>query len=500
MQTLPPIIKLFIAFAAGVATVFAFAPFDLYPLAILGPAIMLLLWLGSNARQAFQEGWAFGLGMFGVGVFWMHISINQFGNVGLYLAIFLTLMFIALMALYYGLVGWLGKRLAGSASKAIQLVTYVLLWTLVEWLRGWVLTGFPWLALGYSQTGTPLQGFAPLLGVYGVSLLALVSAAFLVSMIVSRFRTVLPALLVLVLVWGGGWLLTQKQWTTPSGDALKVSMIQANVEQSLKWNPRARQPTIDLYLALTRMEWGSDLVVWPETAVPAFYHELEEKLFSGLEQELRRNHSDLLLGIPVREDSGQRYFNAMATLGSVRNSYFKRHLVPFGEFMPMRLLLQPLIRFLQIPMSNFAAGEAERPLLKVAGHWAGVSICYEDAFGDEIIQAMPDAEFLVNASNDAWFGDSLALPQHLQIARMRSIETGRYQLRATNTGISAFIGPRGELISRSPIFKEYVLRGEIVPMSGMTPYARMGNWGIVVLVLLLLGVVVWWCPRTVETY
>ncbi len=461
---------------------------------------MLLLWLGSDAAEAFREGWAFGLGMFGIGVFWMHISIDQFGNVGTSLAVFITLMFIAAMALYYGLVGWLAKRLAGSAGLVVQLVSYVLLWTLLEWARGWVLTGFPWLALGYSQIGTPLQGYAPLLGVYGVSMLLLVSSASLVSVITSRFRTLLPALLVLTLVWGGGWWLHQIQWTTPSGDALKVSIIQANVQQSLKWKPSSRQPTIDLYLALTQKELDSDLVVWPETAVPAFYHELQEELFPQLERTLQKSSTELLLGIPAREDSGRRYFNAMVTLGGLRNSYYKRHLVPFGEFMPMRLLLQPLIRFLDIPMSNFAPGQAERPLLKVAGYWAGVSICYEDAFGNEIIQAMPDAAFLVNASNDAWFGDSLALPQHLQIARMRSIETGRYQLRATNTGISAFIGPRGELISSSPIFKEYVLRGEIVPMHGLTPYARMGNWAVVQLVLLALGVVVWLRSRSLKTF
>jgi apolipoprotein N-acyltransferase len=488
------------AFLAGAATVFGFAPFEIYPLAIVGPAVMLLLWLGSDARAAFWEGWSFGLGMFGIGVFWMHISINQFGNVGLYLAIFFTLAFIALMALYYGLLGWLVKRIAGSAGRTTQLVTMVLLWTLLEWMRGWVLTGFPWLALGYSQLGTPLQGYAPLLGVYGISLMLLVTAAALVSMIVSRFGTALPALLLLVAVWGGGWLLTQKQWTTPAGNPIRVSMIQANVAQSLKWRPSARQPTIDLYLAMTRMERGSDLVVWPETAMPGFYHELEQEMFAGLEQELKENNQELLLGIPVRDDSSLRYFNAMVTLGTVRNAYYKRHLVPFGEFMPMRWLLQPLIRFLDIPMSNFAAGEAERPLLQVAGYPAGVSICYEDAFGNEIIQAMPDARFLVNASNDAWFGDSLALPQHLQIARMRSLETGRYQLRATNTGISAFIGPRGELISSSPIFQEYVLRGEIVPMRGMTPYARMGNWGVVLLLLLLLGMVVILRPSRAETF
>ncbi len=498
MLTGSPIIKLFIAFFAGAATVFSFSPFELYPLAVVGPAILMLIWLSSDARMAFSTGWAFGLGLLGIGVFWMHISIDQFGNVGTALAIFITLVFVAGISLYYGLVGWLGNRISGSGGWRIQLVVYVLLWVLLEWLRGWFLSGFPWLVLGYSQTGTPLQSYAPLLGVYGVSLLVMISAATLVA-VAKKFRALVPSLLILSLVWGGGWLLIQKDWTRPSGDPIKVSMIQANVKQSLKWMPETKQPTIDLYLKLTRDEWGSDLIIWPETAIPAFYHQVEGDLFKGLELEALKNSSDLMIGIAVWDDAGKRYFNSMSTLGSVRNSYYKRHLVPFGEFMPMRLLLQPLINYLQIPMSNFAAGEAERPLIKVAGHLAGVSICYEDAFGEEIIQAMPDAKFLVNASNDAWFGDSLALPQHLQIARMRSIETGRYQLRATNTGISAFIGPKGELISTSPIFKQYVLRGEIIPMAGITPYARIGNWGVVLLVSLLLGLVSL-RPRSVETF
>jgi apolipoprotein N-acyltransferase len=499
MPTHSLIIRLLTAFAAGAVTVLSFAPFELYLFAVVGPAILLLIWLGSDARMAFRTGWAFGLGLFGIGVFWMHISIDQFGNVGTGLAIFITLAFIAGMALYYGLLGWLGQRIAGSGSRVLQLLVYLLLWVLLEWLRGWVLTGFPWLALGYSQTGTPLQGYAPLLGVYGVSLLVMLSAASLVA-VINSFRALLPALLVLVLVWGGGWFLIQKDWTIPSGDALKVSIIQANVEQSLKWKPETKQPTIDLYLKLTRQEWGSDLIVWPETAIPAFYHQLEEDLFQGLELEAQKNASDLLFGIAVWEDADRRYYNSMSTLGSVRNAYYKRHLVPFGEFMPMRLLLQPLIEYLQIPMSNFAAGESERPLIRVAGHKAGVSICYEDAFGEEVIQAMPDAEFLVNASNDAWFGDSLALPQHLQIARMRSIETGRYQLRATNTGISAFIGSKGELLGISPIFKQYVLRGEIIPMKGMTPYAMVGNWGVVILVCLPLVLVMLMRRRSADTF
>lgn len=489
MPNLIPIINLLVAFGAGSLTVLAFAPFDIYPLAQIGPAILLLLFLGADRGAAFRLGWFFGLGLFGIGVFWLHISIDQFGGVGSALAILVTLAFIAGLALFYGVVGWLGKVVSGATGWSVQLPVFVSLWVLLEWLRGWILTGFPWLSLGYSQIGTPLQAYAPLLGVYGVSLLVMVSAACLVAMFRS-LRAMLPALLVLSVLWGAGWLLMQKDWTGPSGSGIKVSIIQANVIQEFKWRPEARQPTIDLYLKLTLQEWGSDLIVWPETAIPAYYHQLEDSLFKGLEAEAQGHSSDLLFGISVWEDSGERYFNSMSTLGTQRNSYYKRHLVPFGEYMPMRWLLRPLIDFLQIPMSNYSPGEAAQPLIQVLGHPAAASICYEDAFGDEIIQAMPEAEFLVNVSNDAWFGDSLALPQHLQIARMRSIETGRYQVRATNTGISALIGPKGELIATAPIFEQSVLRGEIVPVSGITPYALVGNWGVVLLVSMLLGLVV----------
>ncbi len=483
MPTLIPIIKLIIAFCAGSVTVLAFAPFDLYLLAIMGPAILLWQLLDADPRTAFRLGWSFGLGLLGVGVFWMHLSIDQFGGVGPVLAILVTMAFISLMAIYYGLMGWLGARIFEKATWPVRLMAYVSLWVLLEWMRGWVLSGFPWLALGYSQIETPLRGFAPLLGVYVVTLAVLVSAACLVAMLKGP-RAMVAAILLLSVLWDGGWLLSRNEWGRPSGDGIGVSIIQANVVQGYKWQPEARQPTIDIYRYLTNKEWKSDLIVWPETAIPDYFNRLEDDLWKGLEKEAQKNGSDLLIGIAVWEDSGERYFNSVSSIGSVRNSYFKRHLVPFGEYMPMRWLLKPLIDYLHIPMSNFSPGDAKQPLMQVLGRQAGVSICYEDAFGDEVIQAMPDAEFLVNLSNDGWFGDSIALPQHLQIARMRSLETGRYQLRSTNTGISAIIGSKGELLATSPVNQEYVLRGEIVPMSGMTPYAWVGNWGVVLVALL----------------
>jgi apolipoprotein N-acyltransferase len=480
-----------LAVGAGALCVLAFAPFSLFPLAFLSPAVLFLLWSRGTPLQAFIEGWLFGLGLLGFGVFWVHISIDQFGNVGLPLALFITLLFVAAMALYVGLAGWLAVRVTAGWRRPWQvLLAYCSIWVLGEWLRGWLLGGFPWLALGYSQVGAPLGAWAPLLGVYGVSWMVTLTAASLVLLFVSRRRRRLLSLLVFGVIWAGALLLGQVDWTEPSAAPLDVAIIQGNVPQQDKWQQENLQPSLDLYTGLTRSNWDKDLIIWPETAVPALADRVEQAFLTPLQQEALEHGSSLLLGIPVRESPGDRYYNAMLSLGGNRDAYYKRHLVPFGEFMPLKPVLQPLLHWLRIPMSDFSAGQKARPLLEAAGYPAGISICYEDAFGNEVIEALPDAAFLVNASNDAWFGDSLAPPQHLQIARMRALEAGRYLLRATNTGISALIGPRGELIATAPAFQRHVLSGSILPMEGMTPYARIGNWGVILLSSGLLGLLI----------
>lgn len=478
--------RLTAAFAAGALSVLAFAPFSLYPMALAGPLLLLWLWRDATPRFGFQSGWAYGLGLLGFGVFWLHISIDQFGNMGTVAAIAITLLFVLVIALYYGLVGWLTVRLWRSGAGWLFGVIPSL-WVLGEWLRGWILTGFPWLLLGYSQIDSPLGGYAPLFGVYGVSWLLLLSVVLL-------FRLLSPAVTGrlwlaggLVLLWGGGMLLNLVEWTEPAGPPLKVSMIQGNIAQEAKWQRDSLRPTLELYTDLTRENWQSDLVIWPETAVPAFAHQVEEALLKPLTQEAMANQSALLVGIPIWDGDSGAYYNSMISLGEERGSYAKRHLVPFGEFMPLKAWLRPLIDWLQIPMSDFTAGDSARPLLRVAGYFAGISICYEDAFGEEVVEALPQAAFLVNASNDAWFGDSLAPRQHLEIARMRALETGRYLLRSTNTGISALIDPKGKVQGFSPAFQQHVLSGEIIPMQGATPYVRVGNWAVVLFSILMVG-------------
>lgn len=472
-------LRLLAAFAAGAATVLAFAPFGQGWVAFPAVALLFALWQPVAPRHAFLLGWSYGMGLMGFGVFWLHHSIAQFGGLNLPLAVAITLVFAVGLALFYGLGGWLGNRFF-PPGRARLLLVYPALWVLLEWLRSWLFTGFTWLSLGYSQADTPLAGFAPLLGVYGLSLLVALGAALL-----RLWRT--PWILGLPLILGVGWGLQQQGWSRPAGSPLPVLLVQPDIPQALKWRPEQFEPTLELLVELSEAHRDARLVIWPETAVPAFAGRVETGVLEPLDRLFRREGRTLLLGIVVGEGKG-RYYNAMIKLGaSGRGQYFKRHLVPFGEYMPLKFLLQPLVKLLAIPMSEFSAGREGKPLLELEGHAAGISICYEDTFGDEVARALPEATFLVNASNDAWFGDSLAPHQHLEMARMRSLETGRWLLRATNTGISAIIDHRGQVRQRLGQFRQGVVQGEVEPRQGMTPYARWPDWPVVLLALVLLG-------------
>jgi apolipoprotein N-acyltransferase len=362
------------------------------------------------------------------------------------------------------------------------------LWVLFEWVRNWLFTGFPWILLGYSHVDGPLAGFGPVLGVYGVSWLIMFTAGLLVLSVLERGKRRYYYVVMIVGVFAVGLLVGQIHWTRPFDGVLKVSLIQGNIAQDVKWHPNQRRPTIDLYTRLTREHWDSDLIIWPETALPLYYHQAEGML-ERLGKEARDNRSDLLIGLPVIDFSnGKHYYNSMISLGTKTDFYHKRHLVPFGEYIPLKSILGNVLGFFQVPLADFSSGPADKSYLQVAGVKAGISICYEDVFGEEVIRALPEANILVNVSNDAWFGDSFAPHQHLQKARMRAIETGRPMLRATNNGISALIDDKGRLISVSPQFEEYVLSGEVQPMTGSTPFSLYGNWVVLGFCVFLLVV------------
>ncbi len=477
------------AFVLGALLVLAFAPFEFGLLAVLGLALLFqLLFRAGSARAAALSGYAFGLGLLGFGVFWLRISINQFGGVSPPLGLFLTVLFVVVIAGYFALAAWLAWRLGGERSEQrFMLLAAPSAWLAVELLRAYLFTGFPWLSLGYSQIDLPLAGFATLAGVFGIGWLAAISAGLLNLW---RRSWALP---VLALLWVIGHALTWVEWVHPSGAPVPVALVQGNIAQEDKWRRSMFAPTLTLYRQLSAGAPQARLVIWPETAIPGFDDEIEASVLQPLQAQMQAQGRDLLTGIVTRQPDG-RYYNSMLGLGvSGRQAYHKHHLVPFGEFLPLPALLDPVLGFLQIPMSDFASGEGEPGSLQLAGHAVGVSICYEDAFGHEVASTLPGAGFLVNASNDAWFGDSLAPHQHLQIARLRALESGRYLLRATNTGISAIIAPDGSIEQQAPQFEQALLSASIQPLRGATPYALWRDLPMLSLAgLLLLGL---WLTR-----
>ena len=468
-------------FFLGAISVASFAPLELYPLAVLTFAAFIHLLRDAGPRRAFWIGYAFGLGLFGAGVSWVYVSLHRFGGMPLPLAALATALFCAFLALFPAVAAWLQARIPMRPIVRAALAIPAA-WTLVEWLRGWIFTGFPWLSVGYAAVGWPLQGYAPLVGVYGLSFLTL-SIAGLGGLAARRLRPVAMAL-TFVGVVASGEALQHVQWTQAAGEPVSAALLQGNIEQDLKFRPERYPPILETYARLVEAT-DAKLIVLPETAIPRFYDRIEPEYLAHLEHLAKRNGGDLLLGVPYRTASGE-YFNTVVSLGvAPRQTYHKSHLVPFGEFIPFGF--DWVLEVLQIPLSDFSRGALEQPPISAAGQRIAVNVCYEDAFGDEIARRLPEATLLVNVSNVAWFGDSLAPAQHLQIARLRAVETGRMHLAATNSGITAAIDRDGRVVGRLPQFSEGRLEVRAHGYTGTTPYARWLDWPVVIACALLLA-------------
>lgn len=466
--------SLLAALLSGAATVVGFAPFGIFPLPFLTLALLFLLWRGTRtAHYAALTGFVWGLGFFLTGVSWVYVSLHDIGGMAMPLAAAATLLFCAYLALFPALAGYAFKRLASDSWRDILLAAG--LWTLSECLRGWLLTGFPWLSLGYSQAGpSPLAGFAPLLGSYGVGFVLAIIAALLACG--WWRRQILFAVLVLL---AAGVVLKQIPWTSATGEPVSVSLLQGNIPQSLKWDPARLDLSFDTYRRLAR-ENPAQLIVLPETAIPLLFEQIPRDYLS----ELAGDHA-LLLGAATRIDQ-ERYANVAIALNpdGTHGTYAKSHLVPFGEYVPPGFAW--FFDWVRIPMSDFSAGPTQQRPLDVAGLKVASNICYEDLFGEEIIRQLPAATVLLNFSNTAWFGHSLAQPQHLQISRMRAMETGRPMLRATNTGMTAAIEPDGSVNEVLPAFVTGALTVSVQGYSGATPYVLIGNAGALLLAILAL--------------
>ncbi len=481
-----PCITDLLVFIAGALLTLAFAPFGGWPLAILLPVVLLWSWDNATPRRAVWRGGLFGLGLFGFGIYWIFISLHDYGNAPAPFAALATLLVVLFMALYPAVVGWLLTRWGPAPGPRRWLLVFPALWALLDWVRSWLFSGFPWLALGYSQTDAPLGQLAPYVGVFGVGWAVLFSAGLLWMLINHRPARWL-ALGGLVILWLGAAALGNIVWVAPAGAPLRVAIIQGNIAQDQKWQPGVLDETLHRYVQLSLPEQGrSDVILWPETAIPIFYEEVRP-FIGALAGRAQQDHVDYVTGLPTGSWETGIFHNSVASIGATLNFYHKRRLLPFGEYLPLRGFFLFFRDWVTIPMADFTPGDHDQPLLRAGGQPVGVSICFEAVFGSEIRQALPEATWLINVSNDAWFKDSTAPHQHLQIARMRALEMGRYMARATNTGISAILDERGRIIAQGQQFKEDVIRGAVQPLRGLTPYAWVGDApGVVLLSVLLI--------------
>ncbi len=486
----------FFAPIAGLLLTLSFAPFDYSYLALPALVFLFAAWQNSSAKRAALRGYLFGLGAFGSGVSWVYISMHDFGGASVLGSSILTGLFVAFWALFPALAGYLSAK----AGRQNRIMLPPLIWILVEYLRGyWLLNGFPWLQLAYSQLDTPLAGYIPVMGVYGTGFIVALTASVVVAVVrgvaaycsgdvsrLGRLTSPLQLIMMLAILWGAGGLLRNQTWTHEIGQAIRVSMIQGNIAQDQKWRPENKINTLLKYKRMTEAHWRSDIIIWPETAIPAYLDQVNEAFLVPLGNDAVLHNTDLIISVPVQETAPKKSFNAVITLGKEHGIYRKTHLLPFGEYLPLQPLSGWVLDTIHIRLGDFTPGAVNQPLLKAGGYPFITLICYEGAFGNLSLRGLPDAAFLVNVTNDGWFGDSIEPHQHLQMASMRALETGRFLLRSTNTGVTAIVSPKGEIIDQAPLFEETALTGTIIPMGGMTPYARWGDKPVIGLMVILL--------------
>ncbi len=463
---------------AGCLFALGFAPLGLWPITLISVLLFIMVLNDQTSRSAAIRGWLYGLGLYGVGVSWVFVSIHYHGHTPAPLAIIMTFIFAGGLALLFGMQAWLYQKLG---LQHFGILTFASLWVLFEWVKIELLSGFPWLFMGYAFIDTPLRGFAPIIGVLGISWLAIASSHIVLIGIQQPSKRIMAAL-PLVLIWGGAHLLNDIEWTRVNlKNTLNVSLVQGNIPQAKKWDPLERDNIINTYVTLTESEWEQDVILWPEAAYPIFYNEAQE-VIAPLDLKGRATNTAIISGIPSWEtgEKDYRYYNSIFVIGEGEGMYNKQKLVPFGEFIPFEDLIRGTMPFFDLPLSSFSRGQYNQPNLQAKGFSFAPFICYEVIYPELVRRLGKDADFLLTVSNDAWFGKSWGPDQHLEMVRMRALELGKYMLRGTNTGITAIINHQGDTVATIPQFEEGVLRGQILQTKGSTPYSHIGYWPILI--------------------
>ena len=463
------------ALISGLLLTLAFAPFGLFPLAVLAPALLLALCYTETNKRAFWRAYLFGLSFFGSGVYWVYISIHTYGSASYLVSCGITVGFVFLLALFPAMAFYFLNRAFPQWNTSKILCAFPAMWVTFEWIRSWIFTGFPWLLVGYSQTNSPLKGYAPILGVYSVSYAVILTSALCVFAVLHKHNPVFlrRSLIAISSIWliGAGFCFIP--WTHADDTPVKVSLVQGNIAQDMKWSPDQIQPTLDTYLDLTKPHLDSQIIVWPEGAIPISAQTAAEFL-DKIGDVVKQHHGSLITGIPVRSYDPDGYYNALITRGDGSGDYYKRVLVPFGEYIPMQAMLRNfLARYITIPMTDFLSGPRKPTLLHAGNTLISATICFEIAFPELALTKNKDVGLLLTVSDDAWFDHSIAQAQHLQTARMRAIEMRRPLLFVSNNGITAIVTPEGKIQASIPAYTADVLTAEVQPRTGLTPWQRL---------------------------
>jgi apolipoprotein N-acyltransferase len=478
------------ALLAGALAPLSLSPVNFWPAAFISVFVLLLVLDRANPKQAAKIGWTFGLGFFGVGASWVYVSINVYGNASGLFAAFLTLLFVAGLALLFALQCWVYQRFFSGRQLALG---FAACWVLFEWLRSWLLTGFPWLYLGYAHVDTLLADLAPVLGVLGISFTVVLLSASLyelflirrkqktwqskpIALCASRFIVLSITLMIL----------SSFNWVEQESRNAEVALVQANIDQNLKFDPAYLGESLNLYNGLSAPLWQNDIVIWPETAIPLLYQRAGAELayFDRLASE---NNSTLISGILFNEDNN--IYNSITAVGNGSGVYHKQKLVPFGEYVPLENLMEPILQIFALPMSSLSSGPGNQALLQASGFSLAAYICYEVVYPDFVRKQAHEADFLITISNDTWFGASFGPLQHLQMAAMRALENGRYMVRSTSNGVTAFINEKGQIIAQAEQFEIATLESAVPVFRGRTPFSYWGSWPIVLFSLLILCVI-----------
>lgn len=476
----------------GLMTI-GYAPYSQWWIVLLCLIGLVYLLTKNDNKLAFKLGFSFGLGWFGVGISWVHVSIADYGGLPLIGSIIIMVALCSYLALFPATAFWL---LCRYFPRHLWPLSLPFIWLLIEWLRSWLFTGFPWLSLGYSQLSGPLSGWFPIVGEIGISAFIVLIASAVACWLPKKNKKI-ASLIIISALFISGWVLNKQSWVKPNGKSIKVAMVQGNIPQALRWTPEQDMPTMLKYKNMTAAHWDADIVIWPEAAVPKlelmaadYLHEMDQLatehnsgLITGIVNynfETREAYNNLIvLGLKNAPDTSEltsvptRYYYAHD------NRYAKHHLLPIGEFIPFENWIRGLAPIFDLPMSSFSRGAYQQQNLQAKGYFFAPALCFEIAFPNQIASNLyKQTNFIITVSNDAWFGHSHGPAQHMEIAQVRAKEFGLPVLRATNNGITGFIDHRGDIQSRLPQFDAAVLVDNVKLVSGHTPYRYLGNMPI----------------------